>query len=189
MYHPLPREWLLATNKIEVGFHSAIDAKPGHGSGFWVRTASEEVMFVTNRHVVDIEYFDERYFGHGYKVSSIRILTFKGAERFGHLIVKAELSWPSDHRVDIAILRNLKVINKTGIVIPASTEMIADKHFLNNKLNWGDLVSFTSFQPWRDSKSERPILRTGTVSSDPLYSYESTAIPRRGVLLLVPLNT
>ena len=72
-------------------------------------------MFVTNRHVVDIEYYDRKYFGHGYKVSAIRILTFKGAERFGHLIVRAEIVWPRDHRVDIAILRNVKgVIYQTS---------------------------------------------------------------------------
>ena len=188
MYHPLPREWLLATNKIEVGFHSATDTKSVHGSGFWVRKESGEVVFVTNRHVVDIEYYDRKYFGHGYRLTAIKILTFKGADRFGHLIVKAELAWPRDQRVDIAILRNPKVIAGKGSVTPASVDVIGDKDFLKNELNWGDLVSFTSFQPWRDSKSERPILRTGTVSSDPLYRYESDSIPRRDVLLLEALS-
>ena len=153
----------------------------------------EGVVFVTNRHIVDIEYYarlsgQQQYSGQGYKVSSIRILTFKGAERFTNVIHEVKLSWPSDDRVDIAILRNPKVIDPKGTVTPGGAEVIADNDFLRNKLVWGDFVSFASFQAWRDSKSERPILRTGIVASDPLYSYESDKIPLRDILLLEALS-
>ena len=184
MYHPLPRKWLLATNKIEVGFHSATDTKLAHGSGFWVRKGSGEIVFVTNRHVVDIEYSDPKYSGQGYKLTAIKILTFKGAERFGHLITRADLVWPSNPRVDLAILRNAKVFAAEGSITPVSVDVIGDGDFLRNELAWGDHVSFASFQPWRDTKSERPILRTGIVSSDPLYSYEFERVGRKDILLL-----
>ena len=66
MCHPLPREWLLATNKIEVGFYNATGTVSGHGSGFWVRKESGEVVLVTNRHVFDIVYKDRKHRGQGY---------------------------------------------------------------------------------------------------------------------------
>jgi len=154
------------------------------GSGFWVRKESGEVVFVTNRHVVDIEYYDPKYLGRGYKVSWIKILTFKGAERFNNLISRADLELPKDRRVDIAILKNVRVINMEGSVTSSAIDVIADEDFLRTKLEWGDFVSFASFQPWRDSKSERPILRMGIVSSDPLYSYEYERIKRKEILLL-----
>ena len=186
MYHPLPREWLLATNKIEVVFQGETDRKDVHGSGFWVETdTGEPPVFVTNRHVVDIEYFDRKYVGHGYRVAEIRILTFKDAARYSQLIIKADLVWHSDHRVDIAILRNLGVSRAAGFsVTPASIGVIGNEDFLRTELAWGDHVSFTSFQPWIDTKSERPILRTGILSSDPLHNYEFDKVGRRDILLL-----
>lgn len=184
MYHPLPREWLLATNKIEVVFQSATDRKPGHGSGFWVQTESEEIVFVTNRHVVDIEYCDSKYRGQGYSVAEIKILTVKDAEGYSQSIVEADIVWHSDHRVDIAILRNPKVVNSGVSVTPASMDVIGNEDFLRTELDWGDFVSFTSFQPWRDTNSERPILRTGILSSDPLHNYEFEKIKLRDILLL-----
>ena len=74
MYHALPRSWLLATNKIEVEFRNAHDAKHSHGSGFWICNG-EELVFATNRHVVDIEYNDSKYVGHDYVLSSMHILS------------------------------------------------------------------------------------------------------------------
>ena len=69
MYHPLPRRWLLATNKIEVVFRNSRDQKQFHGSGFWIRNA-EDLVFATNRHIIDIEYNDPKYQDHGYVLSS-----------------------------------------------------------------------------------------------------------------------
>ena len=185
MYHPIPRIWLLATNKIEVEFRNAHDHKTGHGSGFWVRSG-EDLAFATNRHVVDIEYRDSKYLGHGYVLSSMQILSFDSGGRSGRQQVnRAVIATHEDPNIDIALLKVLDVSNPDRIsVVPANIDVIADTGFLQTELEWGAQVSFSSFQPWRDTHSERPILRTGILSSDPAYPFVSAKTKRDRVHLL-----
>ena len=185
MYHPIPRHWLLATNKIEVTFQNAHDHKTGHGSGFWI-CSGEDLVFATNRHVIDIEYRSQKYQGHSYVLSSVQILTFDASGRSGRQhVVRAVIVTHEDPDIDIALLRVSGVVNRDGIsVVPASVEVIADSHFLRTELEWGAQVSFSSFQPWRDTQTERPILRTGILASDPAYPFVSTSIKRPDVHLL-----
>ncbi len=185
MYRPIPRNWLLATNKIEAVFRNAHGHKTGHGSGFWLR-CGEDLLFATNRHVIDIEYSDPKYMGHSYALSSMQILTFDPSGSSGRQRVnRADIATHEDPNIDIALLRVSEVINPDDIsVAPASVEVIADSHFLNTELEWGAQISFSSFQPWRDVQTERPILRTGILSSDPAHPFVSTKINKDHVHLL-----
>ena len=157
MYHPLPRSWLLATNKIEVEFRNAHDRKVSHGSGFWIRNG-DELVFATNRHVVDIEYNDSKYVGHHYALSLVQILTFDSNGRPGRQrVVHAVIHMHDDPQIDIALLHVSAVINPDRInVEPADVDIIADSRFLETELEWGAQVSFSSFQPWRDTQHGTP---------------------------------
>lgn len=186
MYHPIPRDWLFATNKIEVVFRNQNGLKSTHGSGFWIRN-DDGLFFATNRHVIDIEYKDKKYQNHDYKLSSVNILTFdENSSRSGmHQVVQATILMHEDPRIDIALLKGLHVITSHGITVkPASLEVIAGAHFLQNELEWGTQVSFSSFQPWRDTQTERPILRTGILASDPAHPFFSDKIERTNIHLL-----
>ena len=136
--------------------------------------------------MIDIEYRDPKYKGHGYVLSSVQILTFDASGRSGtQYVVRAVILTHEDPDIDIALLRVSGVNNPDGIsVVPASVEVIADSHFLKTELEWGAQVSFSSFQPWRDTETERPILRTGILASDPAYPFVSTRIKRTDVHLL-----
>lgn len=185
MYHPLPRSWLLATNKIEVKFRNAHDDKTSHGSGFWIRNG-DDLVFATNRHVVDIEYNDSKYVGHDYVLSSVQILTFDANGRPGRQrVVHAVIFTHDDPQIDIALLRVSAVINSDHIAVePANVDIIADSLFLETELEWGAQVSFSSFQPWRDTQTERPIVRVGILASDPAHPFVSTKIGRTQIHLL-----
>ena len=173
MYHSLPRDWLLATNKIEVVFRNRNDRKSAHGSGFWIGS-EQDLFFATNRHVIDIEYKHEKYQGHDYRLSSLNILTLdENRSRSGRQeVAQVIISIHEDPRIDIALLQVLSVRNPDHVKVkPVSLELIADSHFLQKSLEWGAQVSFSSFQPWRDTRTERPILRTGILASDPAHPF------------------
>ncbi len=53
-----------------------------------------------------------------------------------------------------------------------------------NELEWGAQISFSSFQPWRDTRSDRAILRTGIISSDPKIDFTSDQINMKSIMLL-----
>ena len=175
----------MATNKIEIKFRNGYDTKSAHGSGFWIRTG-EDLVFATNRHVIDIEYKDAKYIREGYELCSMRIILFnKQGNRFALHVVQAKISIPEDQDVDIALLEITFVRNPDkGSVTPAEISIVADASFLHTQLEWGAQVSFTSFQPWRDTESDRPILRTGILSSDPAYPFASEKIGRKKIHLL-----
>ena len=71
----------------------------------------------------------------------------------------------------------------TPISLPASPRLFADQSFFET-LPWGAQVSFASFQAWRDRATQKPILRTGIVSSDPSDDYSSDIVDRKSALLL-----
>ncbi len=185
MYHPIPRTWLLATNKIEVSFRNGHDEKSPHGSGFWIRNG-EDLVFATNRHVIDIEYKDPKYQGLDYVLSSVKTLTFDATGRSGRQqVARATILTHEDPQVDIALLRVAGVINPDGISVqPVNVDVIAGSSFLETELEWGAQVSFSSFQPWRDTQTERPILRTGILASDPAYPFVSNTTKLAHVHLL-----
>lgn len=186
MYHPIPREWLLATNKIEVSFVGTnTNTKRLHGSGFWVMTETNEPVFVTNRHVVDPAYYDPKYIPEKFEIAEIAVQFCTTTTSFVGSVGQATVWLPSDLDIDIAILRNVTWSEKVaGAVAPVGLSMIANADYFRTELDWGDQVSFASYQYWRDTANGHPILRTGIVSSDPRRNYEFGDLRRRGVLLL-----
>lgn len=186
MYHALPRDWLMATNKIEIEFIvTDLTSLKVHGSGFWVDQGDlASPTFVTNRHNVDAVYKDKKYVGLGYLVKSLKILNFDRSGNPRHITVRnCEIFTCQDDRVDIALIRHLGT-QGTVSVTAVGLDKIADNDFITRHLEWGAQISFSSFQPWTDSTSERPILRTGSVSSDPQFPFEVRQVKTKDVLLL-----
>lgn len=184
MYHPLPREWLLSTNRLTVEFTGTDGStKAGHGSGFWINVGHEKVL-VTNRHVVDLPFQNKKYIGFGYMISAVTIRTFdrNGASRnlspkmFNILVHK-------DDAVDIALM-TVRMDPTWSSILAASMEIVAETDFITNRLEWGAQISFSSFQPWRDTVSDVAILRTGVIASDPKRYFHSDQINMKYIMLL-----
>ena len=187
MYHPIPRLWLEATNRIDVRFDNGAETKHVSGSGFWLAIEpTMKVVFITNRHVVDMAYKCKKYIGEGYQPSRLTVSSH-GSDPY-HQGVVADLERDIDIRVhssygvDIAIVTKWEYRREHPLVIRAS-KLLADQSYLDG-LPWGAQVSFASFQAWRDSNTQKPILRTGIVSSDPRDDYVSDMVDRKSALLL-----
>ena len=77
---------------------------------------------------------------------------------------------------DIACLISPRVINllgndKPSVSFPLGHGLVATNSDLNDEINVCDFVAFPGYPDWHDKKQRRPILRTGTLSSDPRYDY------------------
>lgn len=186
MYHPISRQWLEATNRVGVKFDNGAQTKTRFGSGFWVADQEGYCVFITNRHVVDLAYGDEKYLPEGYRLSRLTVTSHSAAPHKG-VVVDLEndidIRVHASHRVDIAILIPDAPDRKTPPISIPAYPLLADQSFFET-LPWGAQVSFASFQEWRDSTTEKPILRTGIVSSDPLDDYSSNIVNRKSALLL-----
>ena len=77
---------------------------------------------------------------------------------------------------DIACLTNIKAININGgntIAIDhyLPHELLASATDFAEKISICDFLAFPGFPEWQDKRTKSPILRTGTISSDPSFDY------------------
>ena len=189
MYHPIPTQWLEATNRVDVRFDNGAEKKSYSGSGFWVADQAGYCLFITNRHVIDMVYRDNKYLPEGYRLSGLTVSSHSAVPRNRGVVVDLEgdidLRVHANYGVDIAILipgAQERPDAATPISVPASTHL-ADQPFFET-LPWGAQVTFASFQAWGDRTTKKPILRTGIVSSDPCDDYSSDIVNRKSALLL-----
>ena len=193
MYRPIPRHLLEATNRVDVQFSNGVETQTvsGSGSGFWVADESDNAMFITNRHLVDLAYLDKKYLGAGYRLSRLTVSSHSTDPRNQGVVVDLnsddndiEIQLPTSDDVDIVILiPRTSDFRTPPFTIPAY-RALAD-HWFFEDLPWGTQVSFASFQAWRDSTTQKPILRTGIVSSDPRDDYSSDMVNNRKSALLL----
>ena len=191
MYHPIPRHLLEATNRVDVWSENGVKTITGSGSGFWVHDKSGLAVFITNRHIIDIGYDRSEYRRAGYRLSRLTVSSHSTVPRNQGVVVDLnnddndiEIQLPTSDDVDIAILiPRTSDCQTPPFTIPAHAAL-ADQLFFED-LPWGTQVSFASFQVWRDSTTQKPILRTGIVSSDPRDDYSSDMVNNRKSALLL----
>ena len=211
MYGSLPRDWIFHTARIRTKFkNEAGDSRPGDASGFWAKNLSPEfpfksrfrdpgLLFVTNRHALDLDYRSNR--DTGFSLSSVCIHSFDvNGNPHEPLLLTADnghgvcIHIPDDHRLDIAVISvsgdpliqwHKELSRRPTGLITVPREVLAGNDVFHDHelLAFGALVSFSSFQEWTDD-FRRPILRTGNIASDPMHSYKYNEIDRRDILLL-----
>ena len=178
MFHGLDNRFLYAAYRVIALFKTPPgDEKPVQGTGFFVRNAKGAACFVTNRHVLDAGYVDI-----GFKDYELKtIIAFgKAPSATGDPDVDQTLTFVNptvlfskNYRNDVACVISPKVqsVGSSHVEWPVPYEMLAKKSDFEQKLTVCDFLAFPGFPPWYDKKGSRPILRTGTIASDPRYDY------------------
>lgn len=180
MYHGLTNQFLYSAYKVEVYFYDDLgNPQAGVGTGFFVKNKSGKLCLVTNRHVLDFAFRNPMPNADKYVLNRI-VVSGKAASAPGNVPVSDisfELAplvkFPVDSKNDVACITDLKVTKNPGVRIDyfIPNEMIATPNEFENDLNVSDFLAFPGFPEWHDKKANRPILRTGTISSDPRYDY------------------
>jgi hypothetical protein len=194
MYDSLPREWLLLTCRVRtLCLNSAGDTKRVEGSGFFCKNNKGDFVLVTNRHVIDIGYGNDKYTKHGYKLNKLESISIDGdGNKYGVGYFNPIINVPKNNKIDIATINLSKcsTFDISTLSQPAflpnwiNYSLLADKDYINNQLEWGAQITFPSFQPWRDVASERAIIRTGIIASDPKFAFKHPEIEREEIFLL-----
>lgn len=134
----------------------------------------DSYYIVTNRHVVD------QGFDRGKSASHVSLIsaTVSGfTTDFNYFIAKIsspEAAFTADPFEDIAAIRvkdfvvqpNFKVLSINAIPY----DHLADEEYFSG-LNCGDFISMPGYPEWYDRAAQRPILRSGTLASDPSTPY------------------
>lgn len=192
MYHPIPRAWLTSVHALEVRFESPIGnpACEVAGSGFWLGT-DHVSQFATNRHLIDYEY-KTGLSGRAYEVSRMKVWSWKHAGPPQAIdIEQCSMLVPKSRQLDIAVIQVQRYAPISGhgrMGASVGESYLADKAFELNHLEWGDQVTFASFQAWHDRRLRKPIVRTGILASDPASEFTSDKIDREQIHLLEAMS-
>jgi hypothetical protein len=184
MFHGLNNQFLYSAYKVEATFVDDIgNQKNGTGTCFFVLNRIGNLCLITNRHVFDIKYKKPGKFDK-YTLCKITVSGKKGGG--GENFPVADLVSTLDTRVifadnynnDIACIFDFKVLTGGDITIDYSIpySFLATADDFQKKLTICDFVAFPGFPTWHDKRQNRPILRTGTISSDPRFDYSHSGV-------------
>ncbi|MHB1693546.1 MAG: hypothetical protein ACYCUW_06660 [bacterium] len=193
---------LSAIQKIRITFLDASkDLKPASGTGFWVMTEKKRMIFVTNKHNLEQNIYNNDKENYDlWKLKKIEIdFRFHNNENnqpYTNLIPIDCTEWEriyddSNNGPDVAILfTEPLMVPKPDFGVPvlqsASQYMLANLNYLNNELQIGDSAYFIGFPGLNlnDGEFKFPIIRHCGISSYPLIDFTDEV--KRGNKLGIP---
>jgi hypothetical protein len=181
MFHSPKKIVLYTAYRIDVEHATAAgDTKTINGTAFYVQKGSD-LFLITNRHNVDAPMKDIKYAG--YKPTGLKLSGYFGGEHLVAELVRQELSigYPPNNDEDVAAI----YLTDVQFAVRPSKDMTAT--FINynslatdealTQIDICDMVAVPGYPDFYDRNGDRPIMRMGTVASDPNSDYRDSGMP------------
>jgi hypothetical protein len=192
MSEGLPIVFLYAAYKLQVTFEDLGTAdKIYHGTCFFVYVDNFPYL-VTNRHVIDPSYKEPKY-----KNLKMKDLLIEGyfTDELWHQVRVNNCTFFTPEKWDEDLVVAILLGNQTMSPSPPAEKnlwprvngfdqtTIASQSWLDSNLKVCDAVAFPGYPPFHDWNGIRPIMRMGSIASDPTsdYCWESGQSPARRV--------
>lgn len=179
MYHGLNNSLLYSAYKLNVGFINQDSGitKDINGTCFFVKNTNDEIFLITNRHMLDFYY--NRQNERSFNISYIKATGKKYSPTTDlpdseiSLNIIPNITFDEDVNNDVVCIKNPRVLNSGDVTISytISNALLANEEDFQKRLSICDFLAFPGYPPGYDLGGNRPILRTGTISSDPRYDY------------------
>lgn len=176
MIHGLNKQVLYSAVKIEASFENAAlqKTKVVTGTAFFCKI-KEVMLLVTNRHVLDLAYKESKYVGF---VLTGLVLTGRLSDNAltkMSAMFPVEILFHSDERNDVAVINcdHQKFATTSNVQVDffIPEAMIAQAEDFHSDIDVCDFVAFPGYPVWHDQIENRPIMRVGTIASDPSKNY------------------
>lgn len=174
MIHGLNNAFLYAAKKITVKISNGKEICELMGTGFFV-SKDNDLILVTNRHMVDPEYYSPKF--KGYKIQDFQIESFQANDVNGypkdltsvHVINFDAFIYDANN--DVACLFEAKLSEDLIVTSNVPFSFLANKEWIEKKLTVCDTIAYPGFPLWFDRRNNTPIFRMGTIASDPRLDY------------------
>jgi hypothetical protein len=174
MFHEPAENFLYAAYKVELEYHDELgNLKSGIATAFILDIANGIPLIVTNRHVIDFNYKkkttqDQDFILHKFLMTGRRLndstYTFK-------LNDNPTYYFHDDEENDIVLIEARGELNGGETLHwHFGMEHLADAEIFKT-IQPFDLICFSGFPDQHDKFSDRPIIRSGHIASDPKYDY------------------
>lgn len=145
-----------------------------NGTAFYV-LRDEELFLITNRHNVDAVMKNEKYAG--YRPVGLKLSGYFGDDHLSATLAHTELviGFPNNIEEDVAAIN----LTNVGFMVDPPQDMttnyishslLGDQTRLST-LNICDMVAIPGYPDFYDRNGDRPIMRMGTIASDPDSDY------------------
>jgi hypothetical protein len=185
MFYGINNDVLHSACRLEVVFKDDLGKElKGSGTAFFVNLNNGDICLITNRHVVDKNYNQSTSKYKDFKLSRLIIKKKNKDPITGLPTIDIKLRvldiegfiFPSNEENDIVCLKNFHVIHTVSSTVPridyaVPVDLIASKEKLTETLTISDFVVFPGFPEWFDKRNDLPVMRVGTVASDPRFDY------------------
>lgn len=176
MIHGLNNTYLYAAKKVIAHWSDRTDTVELRGTGFFIEKDTD-ILFVTNRHVVEPGYSNAAY--KGFTVTDFNVESYESFDESGlPSVLKSatvvnwnEFKFHPNQFNDVACLKDPKTIGGMTINVPIPYSMIATEEWLSKKLSVCDSIAYPGFPEWYDRQNNTPVFRMGTIASDPRMNY------------------
>lgn len=176
MMHGLDNNYLYAAKQFKVEWIKDKNITTLSGTGFFVGNETD-TYFITNRHLIDPEYFDVKY--RGYNLVKMSIQNYEAVDGDGlqtQLEEKClenfnEFIFHTNYCNDVACIKNPKFTGGIKIYSAIPLSLLASEEWINEKLIVCDTIAYPGFPDGYDRKNKTPIFRMGTIASDPRLNY------------------
>lgn len=175
-----PRDLIYAACQIGVQFETpwgeVHDASTG--TGFVVTDKQDRPWVVTNRHVLEPNFRGDQPKYAGFKLCAVKLFGRRAdGSVFDYVIdpSKGRILFHDNVETDVALLEpwvtstNGDDLNQLGRYF--TLDQLADDAYFQDELYPVDVVCTPGYPDPHDKLSRRPIMRTGTIASDPRYNY------------------
>lgn len=174
MYHRPPDNFLYSAYKIATKHSDGVKVLEGTATGFLLEIGTGIPWVITNRHVVDIDYNMPTPKYKDFKLISIEITGRRpdDVEYTIPIVPTTKIYFHENYHNDVAMILpqapstdNQSFHWHFGMTTHLATEEVF------KQITPFDVICFSGFPDTHDKLMGRPILRCGTIASDPLYNY------------------
>ncbi|MBS1536262.1 MAG: trypsin-like peptidase domain-containing protein [Bacteroidetes bacterium] len=174
MYNYPPNNFLYTSYRIEAIFSNGEEPiSPRMATGFVLEIGNGIPFIITNRHVIELDYKQQTPKYKDFKLVELKLTSRRqnDTEYSININPETEFCFHDNIENDVVIIKPLSLPSETNIFhYHFNLEHLANEEKYKDILPY-DLICFTGFPNTHDKLMGRPILRTGTIASDPNFEY------------------
>ena len=173
MYNYPPNNFLYSGYRIETIFSNGEKSKSGTATGFVLEIGNGIPFIITNRHVIDLDYKKDIAKYKNFKLTELKLTSRRqdDTEYSINISPDTEFFFHDNTENDVVIIRPLSLREeKNTFHYHFTLDHLATEEVFKQIIPF-DIICFAGFPNTHDKLMGRPILRTGTIASDPKFDY------------------
>jgi hypothetical protein len=190
MYYRPPDNFLYSGYKLFASFSDGTSPISTSATCFVLELDNGTPYIVTNRHVIDINYPNALPQYQNYRLASLRIVGRRPTDdEYTINIEPTGIYYHTNVLNDVVLIRpSTRDANPANLHWRFGQEHLATQQMLNQFKPF-DVICYSGFPVTHDQSMGRPIVRRGSIASDPMFDYSWESNPKGNIIAFEGFST